>query len=107
MPLDPFAQAVLEQEARALRTRSARLRPFALLETMVPAANLRPEAQSAIEHQLARGRAEVERGIADYLTWLGQWQFKLSSCIARPRMGPTQRERCGSYGSSIASCGRW
>ena len=45
----PPPRQMLAQEARALLTRLDRLRPFALVEPMVPAAGLFPNAQSAIE----------------------------------------------------------
>jgi hypothetical protein len=51
-----YAHWLLEQEGRALLTRLARVRPFALHEPMVPAAGASTAAQSAIEHYLAEGR---------------------------------------------------
>lgn len=55
------AHAFLEHEARALLTRLARVQPFVLSETMVPAANLTPAAQRAIDGHLAAGRALLHR----------------------------------------------
>jgi hypothetical protein len=70
MPISPAAAQMLAREARALLTRLDRLRPFALLEPMVPAAGLFPNAQSAIERSLFDGRREL-RGLAEwFLTWL-------------------------------------
>ncbi|GIG56952.1 hypothetical protein Lfu02_13240 [Longispora fulva] len=60
----------LEQEARALVTRLDRVRPFAVHETMVPAAALAPTAQSAIDQFLIRGRRELRALIGGYLRWL-------------------------------------
>lgn len=62
---------ILEQEARALRTRLARVRPFALLEPMLPAATIPPAAQAAIERYLAAGRRELRERIDGFIAWLG------------------------------------
>jgi len=70
MALPITASWALEQEARALQTRLARIKPFALQESMQPAANLQPPAQTAIEALLARGRQELFGRVADYLRWL-------------------------------------
>src|SRR6266567_721729 len=59
MPLPAFAAWMLEQEARAMRTRLAGVRPFALQESMLPAANLLPSSQIAIEKFLSIGRTEL------------------------------------------------
>jgi hypothetical protein len=70
MPISPAAAQMLAEEARALLTRLDRLRPFALVEPMVPAAGLFPNAQSAIERSLFHGRQEL-RGLARwFLAWL-------------------------------------
>jgi len=61
---------VLEQEARALLTRLARVRPFALQEPMVPAAAASTEAQAAIEGYLADGRRELRTRVQQFLIWL-------------------------------------
>ncbi|MBX3606677.1 MAG: hypothetical protein KF788_15465 [Piscinibacter sp.] len=66
----PFVAWMLAWEARALRTRLARLRPFALIESMLPAAALLPQAQVAIERHLALGRHDLERAIRGFMTWL-------------------------------------
>jgi hypothetical protein len=50
--------------------RLARVKPFALHETMVPAAAVSVAAQSAIERYLARGRHEPRDRIRAYLEWL-------------------------------------
>jgi hypothetical protein len=65
------ARWLLEQEARALLTRLGRVKPFALQETMLPAASLSPAALIAIEHLLVGGRYELRRQVFDYLHWLG------------------------------------
>jgi hypothetical protein len=52
---------IVDQEVRALLTRLDRIKPFALQESMVPAAGISPTAQTAIERYLAMGR----RGLRD------------------------------------------
>ncbi|HEX6041285.1 hypothetical protein [Longimicrobium sp.] len=66
----PFAHWLLEQEARALLTRLARVRPFALHEPMVPAAAASTAAQSAIEHYLADGRRELRGRVQRFIAWI-------------------------------------
>lgn len=61
---------LLEQEARALLTRLARVRSFALHETMVPAAALSLDAQVAIERYLAEGRRALRGLVGRYIGWL-------------------------------------
>src|SRR5262249_9480958 len=61
-----------EEEARALMTRLDRIKPFALLEPMVPAAGLFPNAQSAIERTMIEGRRELRRLIGSFLAWLAR-----------------------------------
>ncbi|HJR06717.1 MAG TPA: hypothetical protein VJ842_05635 [Pyrinomonadaceae bacterium] len=62
----------LDGEARALLTRLARVKPFALLEPMLPAAAISTAAQLSIERYLARGRRELRRRIRDFRIWLGE-----------------------------------
>jgi hypothetical protein len=69
--MTPFAAWMLAQEARALLTRLARIKPFALLEPMVPAASLMPHAQVAIERHLALGRRDLEQMVQRFVVWLG------------------------------------
>ena len=70
MPAATVATWVIEQEARALLTRLERVKPFALHETMVPAAALAPSAQSAIERFLLGGRAALNQRVRAFLRWL-------------------------------------
>jgi hypothetical protein len=70
MPLPAFAAWMLEQEARAMQTRLAGVRPFALQESMLPAANLLPSSQIAIEKFLSVGRTELRRLLDEFLRWL-------------------------------------
>ena len=60
----------LEDEARGLLSRLARVKSFALHETMVPAAAVSVQAQAAIEYTLARGRRELRDAIHAYIRWL-------------------------------------
>ncbi|MEU7486925.1 hypothetical protein [Streptomyces sp. NPDC042319] len=70
--MEAYAEAgsYLSGEAHALLARLDRVRPFALYETMVPAAALSPDAQTAIEHFLARGQADLRRRVQAFLAWL-------------------------------------
>ena len=68
--MSPLAAALLDQEARSLQTRLARVRPFALIEPMVPAAALLPAAQSALERYLVTGRRELNGLVATFQDWL-------------------------------------
>lgn len=61
---------VLEQEARALLTRLDQVRPFALRETMVPAAALPPALLSGIDNYLIGGRRQVRRMVQRFINWL-------------------------------------
>ncbi|HSW11465.1 MAG TPA: hypothetical protein VLI06_01425 [Solimonas sp.] len=70
MVISPFAAWMLAQEARALLTRLARVKPFALLEPMLPAAGLQPGAQAATERYLVAGRRELRAMVLDFLAWL-------------------------------------
>jgi hypothetical protein len=70
MRTGPVAAWLLEQECRALLARLGLVRPFALHETMLPAASLHPAAQVAIENFLLAGRRELRGRIWDYLGWL-------------------------------------
>jgi hypothetical protein len=65
-----FAPWMIEQEARALLTRLARVKPFALQESMLPAANLLPESQVAIEEFLIAGRMRLHQLADEFLRWL-------------------------------------
>ncbi|WP_138733748.1 hypothetical protein [Modestobacter excelsi] len=70
MPRDPLPIRFLEEEARALLTRLDQVRPFAVHETMVPAAALFPTAQAAIDGLLIEGRRTLHGLVLDYLGWL-------------------------------------
>jgi hypothetical protein len=57
-------------EARALLMRLGGIRPFALQETMLPAAMITPAAQVAIERFLVFGRHALKSRVHAYLRWL-------------------------------------
>ncbi|NRR31194.1 hypothetical protein HSX11_13480 [Oxalobacteraceae bacterium] len=80
-----FAAAMLDQEARSLLARLARVRPFALIEPMVPAAALLPEAQLAIESHLAAGRHELQDLVQAYLRWLAAQAERLNPAEGQRR----------------------
>ena len=61
---------MLEREARAMLARLNRVKPFALQETMLPAAALSPQAQTGIERYLIGGRRVLRSQIRRYLGWL-------------------------------------
>jgi len=67
---DPLAVWFLEREARAMLTRLDRVKPFALQETMLPAAALSAAALLGIEQYLVEGRRSLRRQIRAYLRWL-------------------------------------
>jgi hypothetical protein len=70
MALPPSVANILALEARALLTRLARVKPFALIVPMVPAAGVSAEAAQAIEHYLIKGRRELRARVRGYLGWL-------------------------------------
>jgi hypothetical protein len=61
---------MLTHEARALLTRLALIKPFALQEPMLPTAALLPDASVAIDRFLVKGRRELRRLVRGYLDWL-------------------------------------
>ena len=70
MPIPPFVVWMLEQESRAMLTRLARVKPFVLQESMLPAAGLMPASQSAIENYLSGGRRQLHALVDGFLGWL-------------------------------------
>src|SRR5437763_16933797 len=70
MTVESIAVRYLEQEARSLLTRLGRVKPFALQETMLPAASLAPAALIAIERFLVGGRLKLRQEALEYLGWL-------------------------------------
>lgn len=67
---DSYPARALDHESRSLLTRLARVKPFALLEPMLPAAAISTPAQRAIETFLANGRRELRQRIRQFLGWL-------------------------------------
>jgi hypothetical protein len=70
MAMPPFAARMLELEVRSMLTRLARVRPFALQESMLPAANLLPQSQVVIEEYLMSGRRHLRGLLHEFATWL-------------------------------------
>jgi len=70
MSSEALARRMLEQEARALLTRIARVRPFALHMPMVTAAAISPTAQTSVENLLRAGRQELTKLVQEYRRWL-------------------------------------
>jgi hypothetical protein len=70
MALDSYTRAMLLHETRSLMERLARVKSFALQETMLPAAALLPRAQSAIDRYLVVGRRQLRRLLHQFLNWL-------------------------------------
>ena len=70
MTLSSFAATTLDQEARGLLTRLARVKPFALIMPAVAAANISRAAATAIEEHLVTGRRELSSLVHMYLQWL-------------------------------------
>jgi hypothetical protein len=70
MPVDSPATWLIEQEALALLARLDSVKPFSLLETMLPAAALSPVAQVAIDRFLLQERAELRRDVGGFIAWL-------------------------------------
>ena len=64
------ALSLLESEARSLLVRLGRVRPFALQQTMVPAAALPPASLSAIDRHLISGRRQVHKMVVRFIRWL-------------------------------------
>jgi hypothetical protein len=72
MATDPDAKTMLAYETRAMLARLALVKPFALQESMLPAAALLPTAQVAIDRFLVAGRRNLRRLLHRYLQWLQQ-----------------------------------
>ena len=72
MATDSDAKTMLAYETRAMLARLALVKPFALQESMLPAAALLPTAQVAIDRFLVAGRRELRRLLHRYLQWLHQ-----------------------------------
>src|SRR5436190_738735 len=70
MDVHSLSRWLLDQEARALLTRLGRVKPFALQETMLPAAALSPAALVAIERFLVGNRYALREQVQDFVHWL-------------------------------------
>lgn len=68
--MDPAAARLLFHEARALLARLERVEPFALQETMVPAACVPAAALAGMERSARAARAAVREAVRAFLAWL-------------------------------------
>lgn len=84
-PVGTVAKQWLGQEAIALLTRLDQVKPFALHETMVPAAGPPLSAQVAIERYLVNGRQEMRNLVARFLHWLQGPQGRQASATEAQR----------------------
>jgi hypothetical protein len=85
MAISSYASWMLAQEARSLLSRLARVKPFALIEPMLPAAALLPSAQIAIERHLVLGRRELHGLVAQFQEWLASSQGRAASAAEAQR----------------------
>jgi hypothetical protein len=92
MTMQALAAQHLEQEARSLLTRLDRVRPFALQETMLPAAALAPAALVAIERFLVGGRYRLHQEVLEYIAWL-QGEGQVAGAAELQRRFTTVRMR--------------
>lgn len=84
-PVDTAAKQWLGQEAVALLARLDQVKPFALHETMVPAAGPPLPAQVAIEKHLVNGRQELRSLVGRFLHWLQGPQGREASATEAQR----------------------
>jgi hypothetical protein len=82
----PAAMWLIEQEARALLTRLAQLKPFAVSTPMVPAANVSPAAAAAMENHLLVGRRRLRSRIVAFLDWLRRDGRRATPAQAQKRL---------------------
>jgi hypothetical protein len=85
MNADVVAARMLSQEARGLLARLALVKSFALQQTSVPAAAVSPEAQTAIERHLARGRSEMKRRVDAYVRWIDAHKGSVSAAVMQQK----------------------
>src|ERR1700722_8753465 len=85
MPIPSYAAWMLEQEARALLTRLARVRAVALQESTLAAAGISSAAQVAIESYLTVGRRHLRNLVHEFLTWLASPQAAWSDAEGAQR----------------------
>src|SRR3982751_967633 len=67
---DSIAIRLVAQEARALRTRLWRIKPYALNMPMVAAATISPQALSAIERHMLDGRQRLDAMVRKFVGWV-------------------------------------
>lgn len=68
--MDATTTSFMEYEVRALLARLARMKPFALHEAMVPAADISPQAAHVIERHMSLVRRRVRHDAEKFLAWL-------------------------------------
>jgi hypothetical protein len=85
MALSHYVAEGLALEARALLTRLARVRPFAVIMPMVAAAAAAPEAVLAVEHYLIHGRRELQARVRGYIRWLQDTEGRGSTAAEAQR----------------------
>lgn len=85
MNSDFTASRRLAQEAESLLTRLEQVKPFLLQQPAVPAAQISPLAQYAIERYLARGRRDLRNLIQGYLNWLSDTKNRFNPAEAQRR----------------------
>lgn len=76
MNTDLTAARWLDREARALRTRVARVRPFAMTIPAIPSAAVSPSVLAAIESHMRLGRRDLVARAEAYLRWLRAAGFR-------------------------------
>ena len=62
--------ALIHGEALALRARLRRIRPFSLVETLVPAASFSVDAMRAVERHVAESIATLAPEVESFLAWI-------------------------------------
>jgi hypothetical protein len=65
-----LAHWLLAQEARAMLRRIDRVKPFALQETMLPAAAPMPATLVAIERYLIQDRTRLRNQVQEFIEWM-------------------------------------
>jgi hypothetical protein len=94
--MDTNTNTFLEYEVRALLTRLARMKPFALQEAMVPAADISPQASSAIERHMSARRRGIRNEAERFLFWLHSPASKGVSAMDAQRRFTLLRLRFGN-----------
>lgn len=94
--MDTNTATFLEYEVRALLARLARMKPFALYEAMVPAADIAPAAAHAIEKHMSVMRRRVRHDAEAFLRWLAGPEGQAASPADAQRRFTLSRLRFGN-----------